>query len=129
MKIRIVFTLLSALAIVGIKADLSGPITSQVVSPGSVEYSTAFWYSASASYVNGGLTFTFPTNLFLQTPTVTVSVLNNGTYSALTTITTQITALSSTSVTVRVNSGTILSIGEAPTDFCTIQIWAVGTEN
>jgi hypothetical protein len=127
MKIRIVLVMLAMCAsYIKVVAELSGPITTQIVGPGSIEYYTAFWYSESASYVNGGVTFTFPTNLFLQAPKVVVSVFD-GTYSALSTVSPIITAISATSVTVRVNTGTLLNIGEAATDAFTVHIWAVGT--
>lgn len=129
MKVRIVLIMLAMCASCTKVVAMSGPITSQVVSPGSIEYGTAFWYSASVSYVNGGVTFTFPTGLFLQTPIVQVSVLLNGAFSALTVVNPVITAVSATSVTVRVNSGTILSIGEAGTNSVTVFIWAIGTAN
>ncbi|RTL06979.1 hypothetical protein EKK58_02240 [Candidatus Dependentiae bacterium] len=127
--VRIYIMFFSFLSIVFlIKADLSGPITSQIIDPGSVQYSAAYWYSESKSYVNGGVTFTFPTNLFLQTPTVVASI-SIGSYSIFTTYSCVITSISSNSVTVRVNTGTLLTIGEAPTNSCTVNVWAIGTAN
>lgn len=110
-----------------IQAELSGPITSQVVSPGEVQYSTAYWYSESKAYVNGGVTFTFPTNLFLQTPTVVVSI--STTNYSLSNYNYVVTSLSATSVTVRVNISTLLNILEAGNNSCTVHVWAIGTAN
>jgi hypothetical protein len=113
-------------------ADISGIITTSVeVSPGYTQYGNAYWYSASAPYVNGGVTFTFPTNLFLQTPTVvaSVSIGSSGSYSASTTVSCIVTSISTTSVTVRVNTGTLSSIIEAATNDFTVHVWAVGTED
>ena len=105
-----------------LRADGSGILTETI--PDENVYGTAPWYSSSVSYTSGGVTFTFPENLFTSTPVVTVSVVV-GTYSDLTNFVPEITAVSATSVTVRVNSGTLLSLGEAATDSCTVQIWAV----
>lgn len=107
---------------------MSGPITTQVISPGSVENGTAYWYSDSASYVNGGLTFTFPTGLFVQKPNIHITVAVNS-YSSLNTVSYVVTQVSNTSVTVRVNVGTLLTIGEAATNQVTVYIWAIGTAN
>jgi len=83
------------------------------------------FFSASASYENGGLTFTYPSGLFSTTPSVRVSAeLSGANYSSTQTVSTQITANSTTSTTVRVNLGTVLSITEADDDDVIVHLFA-----
>lgn len=112
-----------------VQADISGVITTvEQIYPGYTQNGTAFWYSGSVAYVNGGVTFTFPTDLFLQNPTVIVSV-SSDTYSSSGTLTALISELDTAHVTVRVNVGTMSSIGEALTDSVQVHVWAIGTQN
>lgn len=110
-------------------ADLSGIITTvEEIYPGYTQTGNAFWFSGSVSYVNGGVTFTFPEDLFFQVPTVIVSV-SSATYSSSGTLTALVTELDTAHVTVRVNVGTLSAIGEAETDSVLVHVWCVGTEN
>lgn len=112
-----------------VNAEISGVITTvEQIYPGYTQNGTAYWYSGSVSYVNGGVTFTFPTDLFLQNPTVVVS-LSSDTYSSSGTLTALITELDTEHVTVRVNVGTMSSIGEALTNSVQVHVWAIGTAN
>ncbi|RTL06553.1 hypothetical protein EKK58_04425 [Candidatus Dependentiae bacterium] len=110
-------------------AEIAGVITTvEQIYPGYTQNGTAFWYSGSVSYINGGVTFNFPADLFLQNPTVIVSV-SAETYSSSGTLTAVVTELDTDHVTVRVNVGTMSSIGEALTDSVHVHVWAIGTQN
>lgn len=128
MNIRILMVALSLLTRAAL-ADMSGIITTvEEIYPGYTQTGNAFWYSGSVSYVNGGVTFTFPTDLFTENPTIIVSV-SSETYSSSGTLTALVTALDTTSATVRVNVGTLTAIGEAETDSVMVHVWAVGAQN
>jgi hypothetical protein len=108
-------------------ADLSGIITTSTqISPGYTQLGNAYWFAASAPYVNGGVTFTFPTDLFIQNPTVLVS-LSTDNYSSTDDYSAFVTVIDPAFITVRVNTNTLISIAEAATDSVTLHVWAIGT--
>lgn len=91
----------------------------------------AYFYSSSAAYVHGGLTFTYPSGLFTQTPTllVTLSLLERA-YSPSELVVAEVVSTSSFQAEVRVNvgsaTGILPTISEANTNDVTIYIRAVG---
>ena len=103
----------------------------QEPSPGFFQYTTIGWLNDSGAYTNGGTTFTFPTNWFRTgvTPYVVVSV-QPATYAAGEAFIAEITSVSNTAVTIRVNkistSGggtTFTSVAEAATNDVTLAIY------
>lgn len=93
------------------------------------------YFIDNATYVNGGVVFSYPEGLFSTTPTIRVSLEENATaYSPSQVFVAHITASSATSVTIRVNlvaTSTIASlvttstITEASNDEVTVHIFAV----
>jgi len=94
-----------------------GGITKNSVTPCCVD---------TASYVNGGTIFNYPTGLFSSTPTIRVSLQENLTaYSTNQVFVAEITANSSTSTTIRVNLVTASTIIEASNDEVIVHIFAI----
>jgi hypothetical protein len=91
----------------------------------------AYFYSSAAAYVHGGLTFTYPSGLFTQTPTLllTLSLLGRA-YSPSELVVAEVVSTTSVQATVRVNvgaaTGTFPTISEANTNDVTVYIRAVG---
>ena len=82
----------------------------------------------TADYINGGVTFTYPTNTYSQTPHVSIAIqLKNAVYSNLESYVPIIIANSAISTTVRVNKITAGSISEAATDDITIYLISSGS--
>ncbi len=80
----------------------------------------------TASYVNGGTTFNYPSELFSNAPTVRISLEENSTaYSTSQIFVAEITANSSASTTIRVNLVTTSTITEANNDEVTVHIFAI----
>ncbi len=96
------------------------------ISDGVIQNSEMLYFLDSASYVNGGVTFTYPLGLFSITPTIRVSLEENMTaYSTSQVFVPHITSSSATSVTVRVNLVTTATIAEAASDEITVHIFAI----
>ncbi|MGB8367526.1 MAG: hypothetical protein WCD44_04165, partial [Candidatus Babeliales bacterium] len=93
--------------------------------PGRNEIVLVPFFSASASYINGGLTFIYPIGLFSSTPTVRIGIELGGIgYLLSRTISAQITANSASSTTIRVNLGTVGLITEAATGDVIVHLFA-----
>lgn len=128
MKLRylglIVLTLLSMQNVI---AQMVG-VTTQVATNGSATiYSNTPFVTDSASYVNGGVTFTYPVGTFTTVPTVQVSVeLLGATYATNQVYTAMVTANSASSTTVMVNFDNNGPITEAATGDVTVYIRANG---
>ena len=95
-------------------------------SVGLIEYKPRHYYTESKSYVNGGVTFTYPVGLFITTPIVTITIESGGLFSFARQLAAEITSNSATSTTVRVVSQTLVDITELLTGDADIHIWAVG---
>ncbi len=109
--------------------DVSGYIEAiEITVPGREDNIQVPYFAASASYVSGGVTFTYPMGLFSSAPTVKIGIELSGIgFLASRVISAQITANSSTSTTVRVNLGTIITILEAGTGDVIVHLFAVET--
>ena len=93
---------------------------------GLIRNETALCFIDTASYVNGGTTFTYPAGLFSSTPTIRVSLEENGTtYSTSQVFVAEITASSSISATIRVNLVTTSVITEASNDAVLVHFYAI----
>ena len=96
------------------------------VADGVLQNSEIVYFIDNAAYVNGGVTFTYPTGLFSTTPSIRVSLEENGTaYSSNQVFVPHITSSSATSVTIRVNLVTTTTITEASNDEVTVHIFAI----
>lgn len=95
-----------------------------IIAPGVVQSRILPFYASSASYVNGGLTFTYPTNFFNEAPNVCISIQSSSFVNSV--LSARISSNSATSTTVVVNAGTLLSLGEILTGTATVHIWATG---
>ena len=124
------FTSLFLLSLI-ISFHCKGSVTGNIerfesVVDGIFRNSEILYFLDNASYVNGGLTFTYPPGLFSITPTIRVSLEENGTaYSTSQVFVPQITSSSATSVTIRVNLVTTATIAEAANDEVTVHIFAI----
>lgn len=125
-KLFLFIFLLAATTNFNCSGAIAGRLTAVVIPvAGQEEEVQVPFFSASASYENGGLTFTYPSGLFSTTPSVRVSAeLSGASYSSSQTVSTQITSNSTTSTTVRVNLGTVLSITEAADDDVIVHLFA-----
>jgi len=93
---------------------------------GVIENSLVNWCADSASYINGGITFNYPAGLFSSTPSVRVSLQENGTvYSTNQVFVAEITTNSSTLTTIRVNLITTSTVTEAGNDEVIVHIFAI----
>lgn len=106
--------------------DISGQLeTFEITAPGREEFALVPFFSASTSYISGGLTFTYPIGLFSSPPTVRISIELSGIgYLTSLVVSPQITVNSATSTTVRVNLGTLVSIIEAGTGDVIVHLFA-----
>ena len=96
------------------------------VADGLLQNSEILYFIDNASYVNGGVTFTYPVGLFSITPTIRVSLEENTTaYSTSQVFVPHITTSSATSVTIRVNLVTTATITEASNDEVIVHIFAI----
>jgi hypothetical protein len=69
-----------------------------------VSRAAAFFYEDKISYVNGGITVTYPVGLFTSAPMITLALELTGlTYLVTQLVSAQVTANSATSTTIRVN--------------------------
>ena len=87
--------------------------------------SNMFYFSQSLPYTQGGLTFTYPTGLFTNPPTIQITI-QSGTVLTTTLFTPMVTSNSATSTTVYVNASTLLSILEATSSQVTVHLVAIG---
>lgn len=124
-KLSLLF-LLSSITSFNCYSAIAGRLTAVIIPvAGQEEEVQVPFFSASASYENGGLTFTYPSGLFSSTPSVRVSAELTGlSYSTSRTVSTQITANSASSTTVRVNLGTTGAVTEAADDDVVIHLFA-----
>jgi hypothetical protein len=106
-----------------------GVITGETVTEFYTEYYDEGWASQTLSYTNGGLVFTYPTNLFTDAPTVVVSIELLSSYDSSTFYVAQVIDNSSTSATVYVSTGTLSTLEEAATGSVNVHLWAVGPTN
>jgi hypothetical protein len=94
------------------------------IAPGIIELNTISFYSSSASYTNGGITFTFPNSIFTEAPTISIAIESSNFTTS--TISSRITANSATSVTITLLTDNGLLITEPASGTATVHIWAVG---
>jgi hypothetical protein len=106
--------------------DISGYMEAiEVLVPGREDILQIPYFSGSASYVNGGVTFMYPAGLFSSTPSLRISIEENVTnYSNSQVFVPFITSSTTSSVTVRVNLVTSLTVSEAATDEIIVHIFA-----
>lgn len=112
------------------KAEIHGNLIRQeTIFPGFIQNSNASWFNDDQFYVSGGVTFNFPSDLFVENPFVHVELVSSN-YSYEIIYTPIITAISSTSVTIRVNACATTALGnviaEAPTNSVKLLVWATG---
>jgi len=101
-------------------------LTFETQAPGLLREDVIPYFLDNASYVNGGVTFTYPAGLFSTTPTIRVSLEENATvYSTSQVFVAHITSSSATSVTIRVNLVTTSTISEASNNEVTVHINAI----
>jgi len=96
---------------------------------GSTSEYVGRYYAESVSYVNGGITVTYPEGFFDVTPLVLVSIeLTGRSYSTGQLVAGEIVSSSATSATVRVNlhNGTLIS--EVATGDVTVHLKAMAPE-
>ncbi|RTL06980.1 hypothetical protein EKK58_02245 [Candidatus Dependentiae bacterium] len=108
---------------------ISGPITTQIVTPEFTQCGSAFWYSDSFPYTEGGVSFKFPNGLFTEKPRLIVSLeIQKYEYQGIL-ITPIITWTDQNVATITVNimRNEALKIFEAPTDSVIVNILAIGT--
>lgn len=106
---------------------VSGPLAQETeITAGHIQKTILHYAAEEKDYVNGGITFTYPTGLFSQAPTVRITIESKIGYSASELITPCITANSSTQTTVRVNKGTLSVFQEAATNDVAVHLFAVG---
>ena len=90
-------------------------------------FSRQFLVMGKADYTNGGTTFNFPVGFYSEMPTINTSIsLGTDTYSSGTGYSPIITASSSSSVTIRVNTIQSGSIVESSTGDIKVSISAIG---
>ncbi len=85
------------------------------------------FYSGSLSYVNGGITFTYPASFFSMVPSILITIELAGlAYSAGQLVMAEVSVNSTTSATVRVNVFDGLTVSEAASGDVIIHFRAVG---
>ncbi len=100
--------------------------TFELVADGLIRNSSKPCFIDVASYVNGGVTFTYPVGLFSTAPTIRVSLEGNTTaYSTSQVFVAEITTNSATSTTIRVNLVTTSTITEASNNEVTVHIFSI----
>ncbi len=105
----------------------TGPMVQETeIRPGHIKREILHYAAEEKDYVNGGITFSYPSGLFSQAPTVRITIETKLGYSSLELITPCITANSATQTTIRVNKGTVSLFEEAPTGFVIVHLFAVG---
>jgi hypothetical protein len=104
-------------------ATQSGQLTTLMASGGGTFYGLASWYSSSASYQNGGVTFTFPDGFSDNATPVVVATVQPASYSSSSKYDAFVTSVSSSGVTIRVNDDS----GEASTDEVIVHVFVIGT--
>lgn len=105
---------------------VTGRLSTFISNPSGFQSSLTPYCIDTASYVNGGVTFTYPAGLFSATPTIRVSLEENTTaYSTSQVFVAEITVNSATATTIRVNLVTTSSITEASSDEVTVHIFAI----
>ncbi|QQR54184.1 hypothetical protein IPH25_05055 [bacterium] len=112
------------------KAEMHGNLIRQeTIFPGFIQSSNASWFNDIQSYVNGGVTFNFQSDLFVENPYIHVELVTSN-YSDEVVYTPIITSMSTTSVTIRVNACAATTLGnviaEAPTNSVQVLVWATG---
>ncbi len=108
------------------QAEVAGPLLSRMeIRPGRFKQAQIAYVSDAKSYVNGGITFTYPKRTFKTAPSVTVSIeLVNLEYVAEEIVMPTITFNDKDETVVRVNR---LPLGiEACTDDVIVHIHAIG---
>lgn len=108
----------------------SGFLYEQTLNSDNVSFnvSQAFWATQSLSYAPGGVTFTYPSGLFTNPPTVTIGVQGVSLPTGTTIVSPIVIANAATSTTVQVFVGDILlGILEAASGEVTVHIRATGT--
>jgi len=124
-RLIILFVLVSNL--VCLAEMITGPMIQETeIRPGNTERNVVHYATEGKDYVNGGITFSYPSGLFSQVPTVRITIETKMGYSSSELITPCITANSATQTTIRVNKGTVSSFEEAPTGYVRVHLFAVG---
>lgn len=102
----------------------TGTINQAITTGNITEIQQLHWASDSKSYINGGIDFTYPSNLFSSAPHVTISIESSQSliiYSA------KITTNSATSTTINVVNDSILGVVDANTDAVIVHLFAIGS--
>lgn len=106
-----------------------GFITRMTITGNRMEQDILHYAIEGQSYVNGGLTFTYPIGLFPQAPIVTVSLQPNIVIPMDTTYVAEITTNSATSTMITVKKAVttlgVVSLAEAPTNDVTVYLQAL----
>ncbi len=106
---------------------ITGPMVQETeIRPGHIERSVVHYAAEEKDYVNGGITFSYPSGLFSQAPTVRITIETKMGYYSSELITPCITANSATQTTIRVNKGTIASFEEVSTGDVSVHLFAMG---
>lgn len=124
--VKIAVFSLSVLMISTIHTQMSGPLLSRVqFRPGRFNQAEIAYVSDAKNYVNGGVIFTYPKDVFKAAPTVIVSVeLINIEYAAEEIVMATIVSNDVCETIVRVNR---LPLGiEACTDDVVVHLYAIG---
>ena len=105
---------------------LIGSLTQEIETTTSITRKRLRFAADEKDYINGGITFNYPTGCFSVPPTVRITIETKIGYSSTELMSPCITSNNATQTTVRVNKGTTASISEASTDDVCVHIFAVG---
>ncbi len=111
---------------------ITGDLVANIQSGSKVDSTTIHFYTATLSYINGGLTFAFPENYFSSAPYVYVTTaLNQYQYTSDLEVNPIIVANNEDGVTIRINrenTGLLINgIVEAASDDFFVSILAIGS--
>ncbi len=126
MKKNIIVLLLVLCALPAIAATTSFIKTIDNSVPGRTRILIDHIWREKLNYTSGGLTFTFPTNLFSSPPIILVTHKLNGAYSAGTSFAACIESSDATQAVVRIDLITSSTVAEAATNDVTVSLVAIG---
>jgi hypothetical protein len=106
-------------------AMLTYELTMDTISTTKIERFPGYMVTSAQPYVNGGLVFTYPTNLFTTTPVISATVLA-ALHASNITYTVEVCLESSTSATIMVYKNNAGTITEAGNSEVTVHFIAIG---